>query len=140
MNAEVAGPVASAAVELDRGECLRLLGTVSFGRVVHTDRALPACTPVNFRPVGHAVVFRTSPGSRLAMATNDAIVAFEVDQIDERARTGWSVVVTGVANAVRDVSELVRLDQLGLVSWAGVDRAHWVRISIAEITGRRIGP
>lgn len=139
MSAEAVGPATIAVAEMVREECLRLLSTVAFGRVIHTDRALPACTPVNFRTVGHTVVFRTSAGSPLAMATNDAIVAFEVDRIDEQTRTGWSVVVTGVANAVRDVSELVRLDQLGLVSWAGADRAHWVRISIADITGHRIG-
>ena len=123
---------------LDRQECLRLLTGAMVGRVVHTDRALPACTPVNYRLVGEAVVFRTSASSRLAAATADAVVAFQVDEIDPDTTTGWSVQVTGVATAVRDVSTLVRLDQLGLVAWAGDDRRHWVRIAIADVTGRRL--
>jgi nitroimidazol reductase NimA-like FMN-containing flavoprotein (pyridoxamine 5'-phosphate oxidase superfamily) len=127
-------------VELDRRECLRLLASAQVGRVVHTDRALPACTPVSFRLVGPAVVFRTSPGSRLAAATADAVVAFEVDEIDPATSTGWSVLVRGVASAVRDVSALVRLEQLGLVPWAGPDRPHWVHIAIADVTGRRLAP
>jgi len=125
-------------VTLDRSECLRLLAGAPVGRVVHTDRALPACTPVNFRLVGEAVVFRTAASSRLAAATADAVVAFEVDDIDPVTGTGWTVLVTGVATAVRDVSTLVRLDQLGLVAWAGPDRQHWVRITVADVSGRRV--
>ena len=125
-------------VTLDRTECLRLLAGAAVGRVVHTDRALPACTPVNFRLLGEAVVFRTAASSRLAAATADAVVAFEVDDIDPVTSTGWTVLVTGVATAVRDVSTLVRLDQLGLVPWAGADRQHWVRITVADVTGRRV--
>jgi nitroimidazol reductase NimA-like FMN-containing flavoprotein (pyridoxamine 5'-phosphate oxidase superfamily) len=125
-------------VTLDRQECLRLLASAAVGRVVHTDRALPACTPVNFRLVGEAVVFRTASSSRLAAATADTVVAFEVDEIDPVGRTGWTVLVTGVASAVRDVSTLLRLDQLGLVAWAGEDRQHWVRIAVADISGRRV--
>lgn len=125
-------------VTLDRPECLRLLASAAVGRVVHTDRALPACTPVNFRLVGEAVVFRTASSSRLAAATADAVVAFEVDDIDPVGCTGWTVLVTGVATAVLDVSTLLRLDQLGLVAWAGEDRQHWVRITVADISGKRV--
>jgi nitroimidazol reductase NimA-like FMN-containing flavoprotein (pyridoxamine 5'-phosphate oxidase superfamily) len=125
-------------VVLDRKECLRLLATGKVGRVIHTERALPACTPVNYRLVGEAIVFRTAVGSRLAAATSDTVVAFEVDDFDADASTGWSVLVTGVAAAVRDVSALMRLDQLGLVPWAGDGRSHWVRISLSDVTGRRV--
>jgi nitroimidazol reductase NimA-like FMN-containing flavoprotein (pyridoxamine 5'-phosphate oxidase superfamily) len=125
-------------VPLDRQECLQLLAAGKVGRVIHTERALPACTPVNYRLMGESIVFRTAAGSRLAAATSDAVVAFEVDDIDADAAMGWSVLVTGVATAVRDVSTLVRLDQLGLVTWAGEERSHWVRISLADVTGRRV--
>lgn len=125
-------------VELDREQCLQLLASAKVGRVVHTSRALPACTLVNYRLTGHAIVFRTAVGSALAAATADCVVAFEVDHVDEDAGIGWSVVVTGVASAVRDVSTLARLDQLGLASWAGSDRSHWVHITIAEVKGRRV--
>jgi hypothetical protein len=39
-------------------------------------------------------------------------VAFEVDRFDEDGQSGWSVLVTGTATRVTDVSTLVRLEQL----------------------------
>ncbi len=126
--------------ELDRQECLRLLSGARVGRVVHTDRALPACTPVAFRVVGREVVFRTAAGSRLAAATSDAVVAFEADEVDVDRGTGWSVLVTGVASAVRDVSTLVRLEQLGLVPWDSAESGGWVHLAIADVTGSRYVP
>ena len=123
--------------ELDRQECLRLLSGARVGRVVHTDRALPACTPVAFRVVGREVVFRTAAGSRLAAATSDAVVAFEADEVDVDRGTGWSVLVTGVASTVRDVSALVRLEQLGLVPWDADAATCWVHLAVADVTGHR---
>jgi nitroimidazol reductase NimA-like FMN-containing flavoprotein (pyridoxamine 5'-phosphate oxidase superfamily) len=119
-------------------ECLRLMASAKVGRVVYTEAALPAVTPVNFALDGTAVVFRTATGSRLARATEGAVVAFEVDRIDEDNQRGWSVVVTGVAEPVREASELLRLEELRLVNWAGGERSHYVRIVPAVVTGRRV--
>ncbi|MGZ4608702.1 MAG: pyridoxamine 5'-phosphate oxidase family protein [Actinomycetes bacterium] len=123
---------------LSRAESLRLLASTTVGRVVYTADALPAVTPVNFAMQGSAVVFRTASGSRLARATDDQVVAFEADRIDEVTQSGWSVVITGIAEAVRDASELLRVEQLGLVSWADGARDHFVRIVPGAVTGRRI--
>lgn len=123
---------------LSQAECLRLLDSAKVGRVVYTEHALPSITPVNFALDGSAVVFRTSRGSRLARATDDVLVAFQVDRVDEDAKCGWSVVVTGVAATVHTASDLLRVEQFGLVSWAGGDRSHYVRIMPGIITGRRV--
>jgi nitroimidazol reductase NimA-like FMN-containing flavoprotein (pyridoxamine 5'-phosphate oxidase superfamily) len=125
-------------VVLSNNECMRLLASSSVGRVIYTDGALPAVTPVNFALFGNTVLFCTSADSRLARATEDAVVAFEVDRIDEVRQTGWSVVVTGVARGVRDAGELARIGQLGLVSWADGGRNHYVRVVPGSVTGRRI--
>ena len=50
---------------LSRAECLALLRDSLVGRVVVTDRALPAAFPVNFALLGEDVVFRTTAGSKL---------------------------------------------------------------------------
>jgi nitroimidazol reductase NimA-like FMN-containing flavoprotein (pyridoxamine 5'-phosphate oxidase superfamily) len=123
---------------LSRKECLRLLASVKVGRVVYTEGGLPAVTPVNFALDRTAVVFRTATGSRLARATEGAVVAFQVDRIDEDSQRGWSVVVTGVAEPVGRTSELLRVEELGLVSWARGERSHYVRILPAVVTGRRV--
>lgn len=124
---------------LTREECLSLLSHTRYGRVVYTEAALPSCTPVNYVLDGAAIVFRTVPGSRLARATADAVVAFEVDEVNPTTGSGWSVLVTGVSQAVRDDSALLRLEQLGLAPWIGAEgRGHWVRITPTIVSGRRL--
>ncbi len=124
--------------ELPRQECLALLAAAQVGRVVYTDGALPMCTPVNYVVYRNAIIFRTSPGARILSAVEDTVVAFEVDDFDVVKRTGWSVLATGTATAVRDVSTLLRLERTGLVAWAGGERSCWVRIVPTLLTGRRV--
>lgn len=125
--------------ELTRDESLALLPSVPVGRVVFTDRALPAVVPVNFLVDHGRIVLRTGATSSLAAAVRGSVVAFEVDQIDPEARQGWSVVVTGRASEVRDTLELDRLRDLPLLPWVGGPVDHLITISIELVNGRRIG-
>ena len=106
---------------LDRDECLRLLATATIGRVAITVGALPVVLPVNFRLVDERVVFRTSVGTKLDAATQNAIVAFEVDDIDPLLHSGWSVVTVGQAREVTD-PELVELASANIPRWARSER------------------
>ena len=119
-------------------ECLRLLATKRVGRIALTHHALPVVFPVNFVLDGHSVVLRTAPGTALAAARDEIVVAFEVDDIDEERQTGWSVLVTGFMRELTDVEDVLRADQLHLVTWTGDERSHYVRITPARVTGRRI--
>jgi nitroimidazol reductase NimA-like FMN-containing flavoprotein (pyridoxamine 5'-phosphate oxidase superfamily) len=93
--------------------CLALLGSVPFGRVVFTHRALPAIRPVNHIVDNGHIIIRSSLGSGITgAASNGTVVAYEADQIDPDTRTGWSVVVTGLARLVDDPDDLVRYQQL----------------------------
>jgi uncharacterized protein len=55
--------------QLSRDECMRLMGPVPVGRIVHTRQALPAVEMVNFALVGGDGVIRTSAEGKLAAAT-----------------------------------------------------------------------
>jgi uncharacterized protein len=123
---------------LGRQECLALLGAAPIGRIVFTDRALPAVQPVSFVLSGGDIVIRTVPGSKLAAAARDAVVAFEVDDFDPVAGTGWSVVVTGQARVVSEAGELARLRALPLRVWASGERGHYLVITPELVSGRRI--
>lgn len=123
---------------LDRAECLSLLRSVPLGRIVFTDRALPAVQPVNFVVAFGSVIIRTSAGSKLAAAARHAIVAFEVDEYDTVTRTGWSVVIVGQAEVVSDPIEIESLAGLPLETWAPGQRNHYIRIRPELVTGRRI--
>ncbi|MGW0605009.1 pyridoxamine 5'-phosphate oxidase family protein [Streptomyces sp. NPDC002640] len=127
--------------ELDRRESLRLLATAAIGRIVHTRQALPAVLPVNFC-LDHdgAVVLRTSAASELARAVDGTVVAFEADEVDRAARTGWSVVVTGAAEVVTDPKEHRRLATTGPRSWVAVPARQevFLRIRPELVTGREV--
>lgn len=89
--------------DLDRQTCLALLGTARLGRIVFTDRALPAVRLVRFTLRGGEIVVCARAGSRLAAAAScREVVAFEADAFDPLGRTGWSVVVVGRAEPLGD--------------------------------------
>jgi uncharacterized protein len=125
--------------ELDRQECTRLLATVPVGRIVYTRQALPAVLPVNFC-LDHddAVLLRTSALSSLVSAIDQAVVAFEADEVDAAAHSGWSVVVTGRATVVTDPAEHARLLLAGPRSWVPAREEVFVRIAPELITGRQL--
>ncbi|MFE6287740.1 pyridoxamine 5'-phosphate oxidase family protein [Streptomyces sp. NPDC057877] len=124
---------------LDRQECLRLLAKTPVGRIVYTRQALPAVLPVNFAlDTDGAVVLRTGADSDLVRAVDGVVVAFEVDEYDADAQSGWSVVVTGRADVVTDAAEHERLTRTGPRSWVANPDGVFVRIAAEIITGREI--
>ncbi|MET9340797.1 MULTISPECIES: pyridoxamine 5'-phosphate oxidase family protein [unclassified Nonomuraea] len=122
---------------LSHEECMRLLPSRPIGRIVFTDRALPAVQPVNFCLDGEDIVIRAAAGSKLAAATRRAVVAFEVDDFDSKERTGWSVTVVGPARVADDPAQIARLESLPLTPWAR-SRDHFILVTTVEATGRRI--
>lgn len=127
-------------LELSREECLALLPTVPVGRVLFTQRALPAIVPVNFVVDSGSVVIRTSAGSSLAAALPGSVLAFEVDDFHSNHRNGWTVTVLGRSRAVDDPVEHARMRSLPLDSYVGTDLDQYLLIPIEMISGRRVGP
>lgn len=122
---------------LDRDECLMLLGEATLGRVGISVGALPTILPVNFRLVDDHVLFRTSTGSKFSAATDNAVVAFEVDEMDPVDHTGWSVVVTGVAQLLGPEA-LTPKAASSIPRWAPDGDSQIVSVSTQLISGRRL--
>jgi uncharacterized protein len=123
---------------LSRRECVGLLAGQQIGRVVFTERALPAVVPVTFAVHDDAVVMCTAADTRLAAAATRGVLAFQVDDIDPSTRSGWSVVVVGVAELVDDHAEQARL-RLVLQPWVPGRNVVFIRLPLKVVTGRRIG-
>ena len=129
-------------IELDSEEALRLLGSVSLGRVVFTRHALPTVRPVNHVLDNGDIVIRTHEGAALTSYTRQAdgpgvVVAYEADAIDPDTHLGWSVVVTGYAHLVTDPDELARYREL-LHPRVKRTMDYAVRIRPDLVTGIRI--
>ena len=127
-------------VELDRGECLRLLLEHAVGRVAVTVSGQPHIVPVTYAADADGeVVFRTGPDTILTKV-DLARVAFEIDGVDEQARRGWSVCIHGVGREITELDEpkaRYLREKLG-DSWAPGPRPRWFAISPREVTGRRL--
>jgi uncharacterized protein len=122
--------------ELAEAECLQLLGTKQVGRVAYSDPDGPVVMPVNYVLQDGMVLFRVAPYSRLADRLRDGAASFQVDQVDEEARTGWSVLVRGHA-ARANSWELPDADSRP-TPWAAGGRNLHVRLSPHHISGVRL--
>ena len=120
-------------------ECRALLARSRVGRIAVTADALPAIAPVNYVSDGNDIYFRTRRDGMLARGCDDAVIAFEIDELAADGTSGWTVNVVGIA-ALLNESEKARALGLGLVSAAGDEREQFVRMQIGLLTGRRIAP
>jgi nitroimidazol reductase NimA-like FMN-containing flavoprotein (pyridoxamine 5'-phosphate oxidase superfamily) len=136
MNMTETPPLAA----LSEAEAVALLATQEVGRLVYTRWALPAVTPVNFVLREGAIWFWTASSSSMWQAVRGSVVAFEVDQVDARTRSGWSVVVLGVAELVKDPAQIGRAQLKDLEPWVPGRKEYLIRIPLKLVSGRRIRP
>jgi nitroimidazol reductase NimA-like FMN-containing flavoprotein (pyridoxamine 5'-phosphate oxidase superfamily) len=125
---------------LTQAECEALLATQEVGRLVYTRRALPAITPVNFVLRDGAIWIWTASTSSMWQAVRGAVVAFEADDLDRVTHSGWSVVVLGVAELVRDARKIEHALADGPEPWVMGRKEHLLRIPLTAVSGRRILP
>ena len=84
---------------LTSAECRRLLAGGTIGRIGLIVDGYPLVIPVNYALDRDVVCVRTHPASLVAGADH-ANVSFEVDELHPSDRTGWSVLVRGLAELV----------------------------------------
>lgn len=123
---------------LSVGDSLELLDTTPVGRLVFTEKALPAVHPVNFVRHGRSIIVRTGAGSKLEAARRGDVVAFEADHVDPGSRTGWSVMVVGHCAVVNDIERLVAVIDHRYRPWVRGRGIHVIQIDAERVTGRRL--
>jgi hypothetical protein len=131
--------------ELTALESLRLLASVSFGRVVFTHHALPAIRPVSHLLVDRKIIIIASLGSAISIpadsqgqpGTDGTIVAYEADSIDPDTHLGWSVVVIGQAGLVLDQAEVAGYRAV-LRPWIAGTMDDVIAIRTELVTGHRL--
>lgn len=117
-----------------------LLASKVVGRAAVCTPTGPRIFPVNYAVVDDAIVFRTTAYSVLGTYAWNTQLAFEVDDVDEVDRVGWSVVALGRGAMVEDPKELAEIRSgADPAPWAGGMRYLYVRLRWNELTGRQIG-
>jgi Pyridoxamine 5'-phosphate oxidase len=128
------------AVELPRPECMRLLGSISVGRIVFTARALPAIRPVCHLVDGDHIIIRTGRDAAITSELGPevgTVVAYEADAIDLADHHGWSVTVVGVARPVTDPGVAAGYRR-SLRSWFSGGKDQVIDIHADIVTGFRL--
>ena len=120
-------------VELDEVTCWDLLQTTSVGRLAWVDADGPVVVPVNFSVSRGTILVRTAAYSSMTREVDDSRVALEVDALDATDRTGWSVLVRGVARVLFEPASTE-----APTAWPSGTKSATVRIRPTRVTGRRL--
>jgi nitroimidazol reductase NimA-like FMN-containing flavoprotein (pyridoxamine 5'-phosphate oxidase superfamily) len=125
--------------ELTYEACLDLLRTTKVGRIAVIVDGAPLVFPVNYRLVETTgvmwVAFRTKPGNVIDQTSKN--VAFEIDEVDEPHRQGWSVLVRGTMHHVDpDVASF--RERFDPEPWLLAERDAWLVVQPFSISGRRL--
>lgn len=121
---------------LDRQEALRLLGSVSLGRIAFTANALPEIRPVNHVLDRDEIIIRSHVGAAI-LATHGQIVSYEADMLEPDTHLGWSVVVLGKARVLSDPEALRRYQDL-VRPWVDRQMDYVIRIRPQRVTGYQV--
>jgi nitroimidazol reductase NimA-like FMN-containing flavoprotein (pyridoxamine 5'-phosphate oxidase superfamily) len=125
--------------ELTEGECRTLLRSRTVGRLGFVTAEGPQIIPVNYVLDGSDIIFRTASYTQLGRDAPNSRVAFEIDDLDESGRTGWSVLLVGRAERVEDEEEALELwDKNRPEPWALGTRTLLIRIRTSAVSGRRV--
>ena len=127
---------------IDRRHCLELLARARIGRLVFAIPGdPPGVVPMSYvldgSPGAEAVVVRTTHGSRLGRAVLGRAVSFEVDELRDVTREGWSVVVSGIAEELTDAEHARRVGER-LQAWAPGFKDLFLLVPVNEVSGRRL--
>jgi nitroimidazol reductase NimA-like FMN-containing flavoprotein (pyridoxamine 5'-phosphate oxidase superfamily) len=125
--------------ELSEAECQELLAQHTAGRVGFMAPDGPQILPVTYQYRNGDVIFRTSPAGALSGLVRRTSVAFEIDDIEEQNKSGWSVLVLGFAEAIAHNYLLTSAWETGPVPWADGVRNLFIEIKPRKISGRSVG-
>ena len=126
---------------LSLDECLTRAARLTFGRVAFAAVGDVTVLPVSYLVDGPSVSFLTTWGSKLQVAADGGRMAFEVDESDPGARTGWSVLFQGSAAIVDDPAHVRDLEARLPEPWVASDTpTFWVHLRADSVSGREVMP
>lgn len=129
-------------IPLTRRQSLARLAAAPYGRVIFTQRAMPAVRHVNHLLRDGLIIIRSQHDAAItarASAGSGAVVLFQADDIDPAARTGWTVTVTGLALPVTDPDQAAAYRER-LRPWIAGSRSDIISITADIVIGFELAP
>lgn len=125
-------------MDLSKQECEQFLRANDVGRVVYTDRALPAVMPVNYAFVDGRVILRVESQSRQAEKLPGSVVAFQVDNLVSANGGCLNVLVTGPCHRVGVQQRPSVIEAAALTPWPASGDPLVLEIVALLLTGSRL--
>lgn len=126
---------------LSEPECWSLLASRSTGRLAVTVDALPSVVPVSYvtseGSLSERSVFCYAPQD-LRKALDHAVVALQVDDLDECVGSGTSVTAVGVAVELKAPVVVEAVSHTGLRPYGDADGSYLVFLDVEVLSGRRL--
>lgn len=126
----------SSARELDRAQCLELLHGACVARVILSVECIPVAVAVNLSMLGNDLLLATDTSSKLTSDVQGQVVSVQADDFDLTSGTGWSVLVTGIAQQVTDPTE-IDWARRRIHAWVPGPQPLLVKVPTSLISGRR---
>jgi hypothetical protein len=118
-------------------ECRTLLRTGGTGRIVYTRRALPEACPVAFVHDSGVLAFAVDDAGVAAAVVGNAVAAFEVDGLDVRSGTAWTVLAVGETFEVTGSPALDRIRRKLVGPWVPALGDRVVALRPQQLSGWR---
>jgi uncharacterized protein len=127
-------------VDIPETVCRELVAAAPLGRIAVLVDGRPEIFPVSHVYDGQSgcVLFPTNAGTKLHAALSWPWLAFEVDGLEADGTEGWSVLVVGHAEEVKDARVIAQACAQRALAWRTGKDVRWLRIVPAKVTGRRI--
>lgn len=126
-------------IELSPRECQEYLDRGGIGRLAFPTPKGLRIVPLNYCTNADAIVFRTVPDSELGTYGEGADAVFEIDEIDNEAEAGWSVVAFGRLERPSEIDEVWDIrGWRNPTPWSGDHRNFHMKLRWSTLTGRRI--
>jgi nitroimidazol reductase NimA-like FMN-containing flavoprotein (pyridoxamine 5'-phosphate oxidase superfamily) len=120
--------------EIPAWDCFQLLDEKRIGRLGILENGYPVAIPVSYRlagpPSDRCIVIRTAPSTTIAQYEGRA--SLEIDHIDEREKTAWSVIARGNLHRLFGNDEFPDPQP-----WLIEGRHLRLALSIVAVSGRR---
>jgi len=118
-------------------ECWALLRQTAVGRISVNGVDDIEVFPVNFLVDGGSVVFRTAPGTKLAMIEDGTRGTFEADEVADDGGLVWCVVLKSPVRPISGHDAIVATFGMDVATWREDAAPIYVRMRPDLISGRR---